>query len=381
MMDECVVADTQASPRSGDEVIEPPRKPQSEEEQMQQSKPLNLRIVRQVEAEWAGLRLHPFEFDKLTLKELHEINWRLQELADRLNGPWSVMVNLPLTTPDQVMIHQVNVGHACEDGGCPYLVNYRQMYICLLSGKMHLCTDTACEMTEANYECRSCPLTCKVYPLEFAWTYEDGDRGSARAMQTNVKSVGGTTKQQNRRRREAATDTKASATRFTDISDDRKLEVVSFMSKYLTADTLSSKKCWDLAGKILELFRDYCSICTPAMDYTREVHTYVMLRIMASGGLSDRGYEFVSPDADVSRAISIDVAKCLVDLGNKSVQFITKQTTRFKRITVLHAQAEKKRIAKEMIEAEKQGKAQAKLLDTFLKHTAIPPTPSLRLVL
>lgn len=71
--------------------------------------------------------------------------------------------------PISISFHrQIDTTHRCSNH-CRLFGN-KDMYICWFSCNYHYCTEHACELMEVHDDCRVCPITGLVYPLELKYT-------------------------------------------------------------------------------------------------------------------------------------------------------------------------------------------------------------------
>jgi hypothetical protein len=344
----------------------------------------NKRIVQKLRSlEAMVAHLPPFDTDNLSMRELQEVYRHLRAVTEEL-GPWRCSMAMKdevlagLTPPFTVWNTPVN--HACSDGGCPYLYNYRSMYICLLSGMMHMCTQYTCNLAVQTVECKACPLTCQSFPLDFTWSWEDGQKSNAYKAQVNTRAIGGTSKQHHRVRRVAADDKVACTSRYTGVHQDRIEEFAKFVQMFLTLKPLTRERRVELAKEILDLFVQYLKLCSPPTAYSEEFHTYLMLRLMAFGGCHFAGKCYVKSHPDVTEAMDSDEATMLLRL-RRTPNFFTHQSTEFQRI---HQKAIRDSIAAEAVKKHEdatkvaaKAEAIAKAEALYAKQKALPATSSL----
>lgn len=265
-------------------------------------------------------RFRPAWNDVLTLDNVYELHERIRQVfiqAHPPHGEWARVTH----------IDDVPVRHVCSDGVCPFMYNYREVYVCLYSGHIHHCMDNnICNLAVQNEECRVCPLTCKSYTLPFTYTWDDGERTAAYRSQRSMKVAGGTYKQRTKVHRELASATVASTKRYTAITDDQIHSVVSLVSSWLDHRCLrlvgmqprpltDRARQTALANEILSLYHRLCSLCTPPAGYTLPFHVYLMLKYMSRAGCVVRGatYEvrYVSSQPDVTFSFDPDEARAL----------------------------------------------------------------------
>lgn len=239
--------------------------------------------------------------------------------------------------------------HLCDVHTCP-MVNHREVYVCLVSGRVHHCGDSVCVFgSEHGANLPACPVTHRPFTAEctqvYTQGYEDGLRSGEQLrmarVETEAERRAPTFKQRTSDRRlrtrkalhEAAPVSAVDA--FAQSSAERRAEhaheTALLMRKFLRPGSALHQNLDRL--HILAAFADRVhqqlrATSTPARDYTRQFHAFAMLYSMARGeGLCCNDRVLVPHEEDVAAALlpEDDCMRVLRLARNAGLRFLNEQ--------------------------------------------------------